>query len=126
MENNVVLVSSPDVYPGGDERILLAGVSNAQTVEIIRFYTELDQLTVIHSITDDNYQWISNTAQGCDLILLDTDNMQNLTAGYLLAKKNCVWYGNYTQFAHLSSHRIHDPIIYIAQTRGNFEKSIKA
>jgi hypothetical protein len=126
LENNVVLVSSPDSYPGGDERILLAGVSNAQTIEIIRFYTELDQLTVIHSITDDNYHWISNTAQGCDLIIVDVDNLQNFTAGYLLAQRKCFWYGTSSQVAYFNAHRIQDPMIFIAQTRGHFEKSIEA
>lgn len=117
MENSLVLVSDPDYYTGGDFRILLAGVSNVNTVDIIRFYSELDQETVIHTVTNDNYDWIAKTAQTCDVIILNLDEINNLIAGYLLSNKKTVWYSAKKDFSILNTKQIFDPLTYLVQRR---------
>ena len=112
MENNVTLVSSPDSFVGGDFRILLAGVSDAWMFDIITYYSTQDQHTVIHSITDENYDWIFSTAHTCDVIIIDINNYNSLGAGWLLRDHKTVFYGN-TNIESLEHKKIPDPLSYI-------------
>ena len=115
MESNVILVSQPDTYIGGDLRILLAGVSDSYILELITLLTSLDDKEiVVHTVTNDNNKWSIEVAQSCDFIIVDPANINTLLGGFLLSKKNTYWYGNDDYFA-FSKRKIIDPLTFISK-----------
>ena len=114
MENNITLVSSPDSFVEGDLRILLGGVSDAWILDIINYFSTQPHHTVIHSITNEDYEWIFRTAQTCDIILLDLENYNGIGAGWLLKEKATRWYGN-VNLTILEHKKIFNPLNYIVE-----------
>ena len=113
MGNNITLVSSPDELVGGDIRLLLAGVSDARVLDIINYFSTQSIHTVIHSITNDDFDWIFRTAQTCDIIIVDLERYNdNIAVGWLLKDSKTVWYGN-TNLECLNYKKIKDPLTYI-------------
>jgi len=114
LESNVTVVTSPDEYAGGDLRILLAGVSDAWMVDIFNFYTALDQHTVIHTVTDDNFSWIVHASQSCDKIILDLNTYTSPIAGWLLRDRKCYWLGRY-DLEFVQERHINDPLGHLIE-----------
>lgn len=119
MENNITLVSSPDSFVEGDLRILLGGVSDAWIVDLINYFSTQSYHTVIHSITNEDYDWIFRTAKTCDVILLDIENYNSIGAGWLLREKNTRWYGN-VELNTLDHKKIKNPLQYILEYKEQF------
>lgn len=98
--NNIItLITPPDKYHGSDITILMASCDMDAQKEMLLALENIDlniNLCIYDPVTCTNIEWLLDTAQQSNIIILDLrfNQVSILFYGWLLNKSNCYYFCN--------------------------------
>jgi len=95
--NTITLITPPDKYYGSALNILIAACGLEDQREILNTLKHVDldvSLCIYDPVTNDNIDWLLNTTQQSDIIIIDLryNHIIAHVFGWMLNKNNCYYF----------------------------------
>jgi len=123
MTHSTVIVTDPDIYYGHEFKLACVGVDPRDIIEIMG---RVDFPLVIHSTTNENYNWTLNACMQSDLILLNmySHAITEVLQGYLLGLPKTHWYGA-EDYRNINSNRLITPVYIVEHIVKNQRRELE-